>query len=63
MAPIAHLVKGRKMVVHNNLLGDAKVMGINYVDQDVVVDDDLVSARTGGAYGDLIVKVLNSRRK
>ena len=48
MAPISELVRGRKMVVHNNLLGDAKNMGIDYVDQDVVVDDDLVSARTGG---------------
>lgn len=50
MAPISYLVKGRKMVVHNNLLGDAKVMGIDYVNQDVVVDNDLVSARTGGEY-------------
>lgn len=48
MAPIAHLVRGRKMVVHNNLLGDAKLMGIDYVNEDVVVDRDLVSARTGG---------------
>jgi hypothetical protein len=38
------------MVVHNNLLGDAKLMGINYVDEDVVVDGDLVSARTGGEH-------------
>ena len=50
MSPISHLVKGRKMVVHNNLLGDAKVMGIDYVDQDVVIDGDLVSARTGGEH-------------
>jgi protease I len=35
-------------VVHNNLLGDAKNMGAIYVDQDVVVDGDLVTARTGG---------------
>ena len=50
MSPIAELVKGRRMVVHNNLLGDAKLMGINYVDEDVVVDGDLVSARTGGEH-------------
>ena len=50
MAPISHLVRGRKMVVHNNLLGDAKNMGIDYVDSDVVVDEDLVSARTGGEH-------------
>ena len=48
IAPAPELVKGRKVVVHNNLLGDAKNMGVVYVDEDVVVDDDLVTARTGG---------------
>jgi protease I len=48
VAPVPELVKGRDVVVHNNLLGDAKNMGANYVDQDVVVDDDLVTARSGG---------------
>lgn len=48
MSPIAELVKGRKMTVHNNLLGDAKNYGVTYVDADVVTDGDLISARTGG---------------
>ncbi|HEU5357318.1 MAG TPA: DJ-1/PfpI family protein [Actinocrinis sp.] len=42
-----HLVRGRKVVCHNNLIGDVRNMGANYVDQDVVVDEDLVTARTG----------------
>lgn len=48
MAPIAELVRGRRAVVHNNLLGDAKQYGLRYINEDVVVDDDLVTARTGG---------------
>jgi protease I len=48
VAPVPELVRGRKVVVHNNLLGDAKNMGVIYVDEDVVVDGDLVTARTGG---------------
>jgi len=48
IAPAPELVRGRKVVVHNNLLGDVKNMGAIYVDQDVVVDDDLVTARSGG---------------
>ena len=48
VAPTPELVRGRRVVVHNNLLGDAKNMGAIYVDQDVVVDGDLVTARTGG---------------
>jgi protease I len=41
------LVRGRKVVVHNNLIGDARNMGAIYTDQDVVVDGDLVTGRTG----------------
>jgi protease I len=48
VAPAPELVQGRKVVVHNNLLGDAKNMGAIYTNQDVVVDDDLVTARSGG---------------
>lgn len=47
IAPTPELVKGRKVVVHHNLHGDAVNMGAKYVDQDVVVDGDLVTARTG----------------
>ena len=48
VAPAPELVRGRKAVVHNNLLGDAKNMGIIYVNEDVVVDGDLVTGRSGG---------------
>ena len=59
LAPVPELVRGRKVVVHNNLLGDAKNMGAVYVDQDVVVDDDLITARTGDchqAFAETILK-------
>jgi protease I len=48
MAPAPELIRGRKVVVHSNLLGAAKNMGAVYVNQDVVVDRDLVTGRTGG---------------
>jgi protease I len=48
VSPAPELVKGRKVTVHNNLIGDARNMGAVYVDEDVVVDGDLVTARTGG---------------
>jgi protease I len=47
VAPAPELVRGRKVTVHNNLLGDARNMGAEYVDEDVVVDGDLVTGRTG----------------
>jgi protease I len=49
VAPTPELVRGRRVVVHNNLHGDAINMGAIYVDEDVVVDGpDLITARTGG---------------
>jgi protease I len=48
MAPMPELIRGRNVVAHNNLHGDVKNMGAVYTDQDVVVDGDLVTGRTGG---------------
>lgn len=48
LSPVPELIKGRNAVVHNNLLGDLNNMGGIFVDKDVVVDGDLVTARTGG---------------
>lgn len=47
VAPVPELVRGRPVVAHINLLGDVRNMGAIYTDQDVVVDKDLVTARTG----------------
>jgi protease I len=48
VAPAPELVRGRRVVAHNNLHGDVVAYGAIYTDQDVVVDDDLVTGRTGG---------------
>lgn len=64
LASAPELVRGRPVVVHNNLIGDARNMGAIYTDEDVVVDDDLVTARTGGhchQFARKIVEVLASR--
>ena len=64
LAPAPELVRGRRVVVHNNLLGDAKNMGAIYVDEDVVVDGDLVTGRTGGqcnAFARTIIDLLAER--
>jgi protease I len=48
VASVPELVRDRPVVAHPNLYGDVKNMGAIYTDQDVVVDRDLVTARTGG---------------
>jgi protease I len=47
MSRVPELVVGRRLVCHPNLYGDALNMGAQYVDSDVVVDADLVTARSG----------------
>lgn len=47
VAPVPELVRGRPVVAHNNLFGDVRNMGAIYTDQDVVVDSDLVTGRSG----------------
>ena len=64
VAPVPELVRGRRVVAHNNLLGDVKNMGAVYVDEDVVVDGDLVTARTGGhchLFARKIIDVLSAK--
>jgi protease I len=58
VAPVPELVRGRPLVCHPNLHGDARNMGAKYVDQDVVVDGDLVTARTGDHAGHFAAKII-----
>jgi protease I len=48
---VPELVRGRELVCHTNLYGDAINMGARFVDSDVVVDGDLVTARSGAEAG------------
>jgi protease I len=64
VAPTPELVRGRRVVAHNNLLGDVKNMGADYVNEDVVVDGDLVTGRTGGhchLFAKKIIEMLNEK--
>jgi deglycase len=63
-APAPEIVRGRRAVVHNNLLGDIRNMGGIYTDEDVVVDDDLVTGRSGPVchlFARKIIELLNTR--
>jgi protease I len=46
-APATELVRGRRLTCHNNLHSDAIAYGAKFVDEDLVVDADLITARTG----------------
>jgi protease I len=59
VAATPEVVRGRRLVVHNNLIGDAKNMGANYTNEDIVVDGDLVTARTGALHHVFARKIID----
>ena len=66
LASTPELVRGRRVVAHNNLIGDIRNMGAVYTDQDVVVDGDLVTGRTGGhchLFAHKIIELLTDGRE
>lgn len=63
-APIKEVIKNRKLVCHNNLIGDAKAYGAIYTNEDVVVDGDLVTGRSGGhahLFAKKIIELLSNK--
>jgi protease I len=56
---VPELVRDRKVIAHINLLGDVRNMGAIYTDEDVVVDDDLVTGRAAGYCGPFAHKIIN----
>ena len=59
LATTPEVVRGRRVVVHNNLIGDARNMGAVYTNEDVVVDGDLVTARTGAHHHVFARKIID----
>jgi len=65
VAPIPEVVRGRRVTCHNNLYSDIVNMGAVYTDQDVVVDGDLVTARSADkchVFARMIIDLVTARR-
>lgn len=66
VAPAPELVRGRPVTCHNNLHGDAMNMGAVFTDQDVVVDGDLVTGRSGAhchLFAKKIIQILSGKNQ
>jgi protease I len=57
LAKVPETVRGRPVTCHNNLVGDVINMGAEYRDEDVVIDRDLVTGRSG-AHAHLFARAL-----
>jgi protease I len=65
VSAMPYLAHNRRLTCHNNLIGDARNMGAQYIDEDVVVDGDLVTGRTGehcNVFTAQIIAEIESRR-
>jgi protease I len=66
VSPAKDLVQDRPVTAHNNLIWDVRNMGAKYVDQDIVVNDDLVTGRTGEHchfFAAKVIELVAERRK
>jgi protease I len=61
--PIPDTIAGRKITCHNNIIGSVRNAGGHYVDQDVVIDRDLVTVRTGGMFAKLAHTLIEQLRR
>lgn len=48
--PIPKSISGRYVTCHNNIYGSVTNTGAVYVDKDIVIDEDLITARTGAMF-------------
>ncbi|MCP4147255.1 MAG: thiamine biosynthesis protein ThiJ [bacterium] len=56
-------IKDRKVTCHNNLVGSVKNTGAIFVDEDIVIDDDLITARTGGHFAPFARTIIKEIQK
>ncbi len=57
--PISHCFKDRKMTCHNNIISHVENAGGIYVDEDINVDNDIITARQGGLFGEFAKKIID----
>ncbi|TYQ13277.1 UNVERIFIED_CONTAM: protease I [Acetivibrio alkalicellulosi] len=56
---IPEVIRGRKVTCHNNVIGSVRNTGAIYVDQDIVIDRDFITARTGGMFAPFARTIIN----
>lgn len=59
-APIREAFNRRKVTCHNNIISHVENAGMIYVDQAICVDEDLITARTGGDFAKFALEIINS---
>lgn len=61
--PIKESFAGRRVTCHNNIISHVRNAGMEYADEDVALDGDLITARTGGHHGAFAKAILANLKK
>lgn len=65
-APIKQAFASRDVTCHNNIIAHIENAGMKYIDSDIHVDEDLITARTGDHFSEfstaIIKKVFEKKR-
>lgn len=61
--PIKESFAGRRVTCHNNIISHVRNAGMEYADEDVASDGDLITARTGGHHGAFAKAILANLKK
>lgn len=64
--PIPDSIRGRKVTCHNNIVGSVKNAGGVFVDEDIVIDEDIITARAGtnfARFARTVIDILNSKNR
>ncbi len=64
MSPIYELLKNRRLAADKALVSAVELMGAVYADENVIIDDDIVSAsgKEYKAFAQEIISLLNERQ-
>lgn len=62
-APVKDVFENRLVTCHNNIIYHVENAGMTYVDEDVMIDGDLITARTGGHFGIFAKTIIDTIKK
>lgn len=61
--PLKEVFTGRVVTCHNNIISHVENTGMVYVDETVHVDEDLVTARTGGHFAEFSAELIRQIKR
>ena len=61
--PSKEVFAGRSATCHNNIISHVENVGINFVDKEVHLDGDLITARTGDHFAPFSLKIITELKR